>query len=185
LKAGVDVEWFTAAIRAGSTLDVIARQPARAGDTWFIPAGTVHALGPGIFLYEVQQSSDITYRVYDWERPASAGRELHIEQAIASIRTSSPQRIGFPAAQPGRLETLIANPYFNLSRLYLPAGTSANLDTQGESFQALTAIVGGGVIVWETGRLALAEYATAIVPAGIGPFELLGNPGGTLMIASA
>lgn len=48
-----------------------------------MPAGTVHALGPGLFLYEVQQTSDITYRVYDWDRPQSAGRKLHIEQSLA------------------------------------------------------------------------------------------------------
>ena len=49
----------------------------------------MHALGPGLVLYEVQQSSDITYRVYDWDRPASAGRQLHIEQAVA---VTDPQR---------------------------------------------------------------------------------------------
>jgi len=72
-----------AAIRDGRVLEVAERLEVKAGETIYIPAGTLHALGPGLLLYEVQQSSDTTYRVYDWDRPASAGRKLHVEESVA------------------------------------------------------------------------------------------------------
>ncbi|RPJ43039.1 MAG: class I mannose-6-phosphate isomerase, partial [Chloroflexi bacterium] len=66
------------AVRDGTILDYTQRVPIHTGETVFIHPGTMHALGPGLLVYEVQQTSDITYRVFDWNRPASAGRKLHI-----------------------------------------------------------------------------------------------------------
>ncbi len=185
LKDAIDIEQFTSAIRTGSTLDVIARQPAQAGDTWFIPAGTVHALGPGIFLYEVQQSSDITYRVYDWNRPASAGRELHIEQAIECVRPSAGQRVPLPAPQAGTPAPLISCPYFTLERLWLPDGCTTRLDTNQLSFQAITCVYGSASISADGGMLAISRFETAIVPAATGQFTVESASDTTLMIASA
>jgi mannose-6-phosphate isomerase len=185
LNEGVDRARFSAAIRSGATLDVIARQAARRGDTWFIAAGTVHALGPGIFLYEVQQSSDITYRVYDWDRPASAGRELHIEQAIRCVDTGSGERVERRAPQPGSPQRLIECPYFTLSRLALSAGQGAQLDTAGESFHALTPIHGNAVVASAGGELELPRYTTALVPAGTGAYAVQADAGAELMISGA
>src|ERR671927_1165823 len=83
VRAGTSKEELEAAIRGGRVLEVAEQLEVKAGETVYIPAGTLHALGPGLLLYEVQQSSDTTYRVYDWDRPASAGRELHVEQSVA------------------------------------------------------------------------------------------------------
>jgi mannose-6-phosphate isomerase len=185
LRPGTDRERFAAAVRAGTTLEVIARQPASPGDTWFIPAGTVHALGPGIFLYEVQQASDITYRVYDWDRPASAARELHLEQAIACVDPAPPvRRVGADAVntQPARLVTC---PYFALDRLALAPGEQATLDTGGATFHALTAVAGAARIEVSGASLEIAACATALVPACVGRYEVGAEGGATLMIASA
>ncbi len=65
-----------AAIRNGSLDTMLERHSVRAGDSLLVEAGLIHALGPGIFIYEVQQNSDLTYRVSDWGRPASSGRAL-------------------------------------------------------------------------------------------------------------
>src|SRR5215203_3562982 len=70
------------AIRDGTLDPMLERHAVRAGDSLLVEAGLIHALGPGIFIYEVQQSSDLTYRVSDWGRPASTGRALHIEQSV-------------------------------------------------------------------------------------------------------
>lgn len=85
LKKGVTAETMRAAIAAGNLEDCLHSFEVSAGDCIFIPAGTVHAIGEGILLAEVQQSSDMTFRLYDWDRVGADGqpRELHIEKAIA------------------------------------------------------------------------------------------------------
>ncbi|HEV2764515.1 MAG TPA: type I phosphomannose isomerase catalytic subunit, partial [Pyrinomonadaceae bacterium] len=94
VKRGTTAEALAEAIRAGRVLDVCERFEVRAGETVYIPAGTLHALGPGLLLYEVQQSSDTTYRVYDWDRPAKEGRKLHVEEsaAVADAHSRAPRR---------------------------------------------------------------------------------------------
>ncbi len=85
LKEGVTAESMRAAIELGKLEDCLHSFEVSAGDCIFIPAGTVHAIGEGILLAEVQQSSDMTFRLYDWDRVGADGqpRELHIEKAIA------------------------------------------------------------------------------------------------------
>ncbi len=82
-KPGTTRAELEAAIRGGNILEVAQRREVHAGETYLLPAGTLHSLGPGLLLYEVQQASDTTYRVYDWGRPARAGRELHVEESVA------------------------------------------------------------------------------------------------------
>jgi mannose-6-phosphate isomerase len=183
LRDGTGPERFEQAVRAGRTLDAIARRPARAGDTWFIPAGTVHALGPGIFLYEIQQSSDITYRVYDWDRPAGAGRELHIEQAISCVRAGAGANTPSLRLVSGRAVTLAHCPYFKLERLWLPDG-EITMRTDGTSFHALTVIDGGLSVATSEGDVHLDRFETAIIPAAAGSYRIAANPGGTVMLAS-
>ncbi|MDR3312481.1 MAG: class I mannose-6-phosphate isomerase [Spirochaetaceae bacterium] len=76
-------------VQMGTLGDRLKKYPARPGDFLYIPAGTVHAIGGGVRLLEIQQSSDITYRLYDWGR----GRELHVEKALEAIRPVPPQYI--------------------------------------------------------------------------------------------
>src|SRR5262249_46670605 len=71
--------WARAAAESGEILEMLRWYPVRAGETYFTPAGTVHAIGAGIALCEIQQHSDITYRLYDYGRP----RELHLEEGLA------------------------------------------------------------------------------------------------------
>ena len=84
LKPGVDKEKFLEALAAHTLEDLFEAHPVRAGDTMFVPAGTPHTIGPGMVICEVQQYSDLTYRVYDYGRVDAHGklRELHIEKAL-------------------------------------------------------------------------------------------------------
>ena len=75
VREGTTAEGLAAAIRAGRVTDVAERLEVSAGQTICIPSGTLHALGPGLLLYEVQQASDTTFRAYDWGRPASDGEK--------------------------------------------------------------------------------------------------------------
>jgi len=87
LKKGVTKEHFAEAIKKGTVADTLAKVPVAVGECHFLPAGTAHAIGPGLLIAEIQTPSDTTYRVFDWNRVDDAGkaRELHIEQALESI----------------------------------------------------------------------------------------------------
>ena len=88
LKPEVTRENFAHAIADGTVENCLERIPVSAGDAIFIPAGTVHTIGPGLVLCEIQQQSDLTYRVYDYDRRDAQGqsRELHIEKALEVMR---------------------------------------------------------------------------------------------------
>ena len=87
LKRGVTRQAFEAAIRDGRVADCFHRVAVRAGDTMFLPSGRVHAIGAGLVIFEIQQNSDTTFRVYDWDRAGLDGkpRTLHIDASLESI----------------------------------------------------------------------------------------------------
>ncbi len=171
-KEGVTAAALAAAIRSGKIVDQVQYHAARTGDTIFMPAGTLHALGPGFLIYEVQQTSNLTYRVFDWNRPASAGRALHIEQSVA---VANPQGKGQvrPALelQPDDQRSLVECPYFTLEILaaYMQP---LRLDTRGESFHAVTVIEGQGAVACNSERLTLNQFETALVSANAGAYQL-------------
>ena len=82
VKPDIDKLELEKSIRNGDLIDKLQHHQISKNDSIFIPAGTIHALGPGSIIYEIQQNSDVTYRVYDWDRPATAGRQLHIDKSI-------------------------------------------------------------------------------------------------------
>ena len=92
LKAGTSAADVEAAVKSGRFEDLLVRHEAKFGDVFFIPGGLVHAIGDGVKLYEVQQSSNTTFRLYDWGRVGADGkpRELHIEKGLQAIDYSLP-----------------------------------------------------------------------------------------------
>lgn len=101
-------EALRAAALDGSIERLVHWRPVQAGDSFYVPAGTVHAIGGGISLVEVQQPSDVTYRLYDYGRP----RALHLDEAL-DVADRGP----CPDATPGAGRTLVASPHFTLLRL--------------------------------------------------------------------
>lgn len=114
----ITTEEFAAHIAAGTPEKVVSHIPVHPGDVFFISPGTVHAIGAGILLAEVQQSSDITYRVWDWGRVGADGkpRALHVEQALAVSKTEpypiENSRKDGERIKGGTLRTLAQCPYF-------------------------------------------------------------------------
>src|SRR5207245_1454763 len=125
LKRGVTRAEFARAIESGEVEALLHRFPAKAGDGIFIPAGTVHAIGAGVVLAEVQQMSDATFRVHDWGRLGADGRPraLHIREALESTDfDAGPVNALFPAVELAPFGTrgrLVRCPYFVLERLRL------------------------------------------------------------------
>ena len=176
LRPEMPADALEPAIRGGTLLDWVRYLPVRAGDTVFVEAGTIHALGPGLLLYEVQQTSDITYRVFDWNRPQAAGRALHLAQSIAVTDIGArPDAISAPAPADGTPVELTNCPYFQLELLGGATGPVA-LDTKRRSFHALTVIRGKAVVEACGASETLERFDTVIVPAHAGAYTV--RPGG-------
>jgi mannose-6-phosphate isomerase len=183
LREGTTAETLARAVRGGTLLEYMRHLNVQTGETIFIRSGTIHTIGPGLLLYEVQQTSDLTYRVFDWNRPASEGRALHIEQSLAVVDLKAvPPIVPPPAFVDGQTAALIECEYFTLERLTAEAN-SIDLATRGESFHALTVIEGQAVIESEAGRVVLNRLETVLMPTACGAYRV--QPQGRLQMLKA
>lgn len=185
LQPGLSSQEIREAIQAGKPLvERMQRLQVSAGDSIFIPAGMIHAIGPGLLLYEIQQTSDLTYRVYDWDRPASAGRQLHIPQSLEVADPDLTGKLIPPQPVPdGEKRELIASPYFNLA-LYRGKHNSLQLDTSRQTFHALTVIEGRAAIQGDGWELELERFQSALVPAAVGAYRIVPSGSTRVLIAS-
>ena len=161
---GTDKERLMAASRAGAEVEKLLRRvQVKAGDTYYIPAGMVHAIGSGIVLYEIQQSSDVTYRFYDWERTDEKGnkRELHIEKAVDVTDVNAQlEAVTEKQVEKGRY-LLLHEKYFTTERFEDYEGVIA---ADCRRFALLTAVKDCR-LSWEGGELLLPAGRTAFLPA--------------------
>lgn len=178
LNPGVDRATMVRAIREGTLADRLRRVPVQKGDLLFIAAGTVHT-AKDVFLCEVQQNSDTTYRVYDWRRvePDGTSRPLHIEKALDVIdysgRAILPVR-GLSHRGEGHVRTLYAScPYFTMEEIRVD--TAYSDDTLGTCFHSLSLVEGEGVLSWRDTRIPVAAGRTVFVPAAAGAYSLTGK----------
>ena len=169
VKANTSPDLLAEAIRNGSVIEHVQYAEVSAGDTIFMPAGTLHALGPGLLLYEIQQSSDLTYRVYDWGRPETEKRRLHIEKSIQVTRADFSAQVK-PAPAGGSQQTLVQCDYFSLE-LLSTVSNSIELDTRAETFHAITMIEGRGLLQSGDERVELEKFQTVVVPADLGRYQ--------------
>jgi len=173
---------LAAALADGSLLSLLRRVPARAGDTIFVPAGTIHAINAGIMLFEIQQKSDLTYRVYDYDRRDAQGqpRALHIERALdVTSYDAAPPAVVVPKQLDGTRTLLVSCPYFAMERLDLAARLAAATDPG--SFEILTAIDGAARLAWTDGVQRLARGESIVLPASLGAYQLAPDPNATLL----
>ena len=176
LKSSVTRESFKRAIAEGTAEDCLQHIPLRSGDAVFVPAGTAHTIGPGLVLCEVQQNSDLTYRVYDYNRRDARGqsRALHIDKALDVIRFGE-QRGGkiepVPMRRGSNVETHYAVcEYFATSRWTIDERIQAA--SSPEHFDIVIFLEGRGDISWGGERAAYAPAQVWIIPAALGKFEL-------------
>ena len=140
LRSAISKEELRAAALDGRIEELVDWRPARAGDVYYSPAGTIHALGPGLTLIEVQQNADLTYRLYDYGRP----RELHLDEAIEAARPE-PYVAPFQPYElsPGR-EILVDCGAFVLERWTIAAG--GRLAGRGGGPVWMIPVSGGGLV---------------------------------------
>ena len=166
-------------------LDRVQRLPMAGGDTVLIRAGTLHALGPGLLVYEIQQASDLTYRVYDWDRPPSENRKLHIEQSLEVLDpTIAVKPVACPMLQNKERKVLCQSEYFKLEMIRVQEPALA-MDTEGKSFHLLTLIDGKAEIGTDTAGKSLEKYETVLLPASVGGYSLRAEGGARFLMVSA
>jgi mannose-6-phosphate isomerase len=130
LKHRVTPQELRASIANGSIVELVQWRPVAKGDVIFIPAGTIHALGAGIVLVEIQQRSDTTFRLFDYDR----GRELHIDNGVAVANTQPLRSPANPTRVTDERTVLVASRHFVLEHVELQAASSWALDAEPETW---------------------------------------------------
>jgi len=172
VKPGTGKDDLARAIRAGRPLDVASEIEVRGGEAVLIPAGTLHALGPGLFLYELQEASDITYRAYDWGRPQSTDRRLHIEESVEVTLPVGPLERTVPRVSAGTGTCkAIACEYFEFD-LVLVGAESLQADTEGRTFHILTVVQGAVEVTRGHETARLDRFETALVAGAVGAYSV-------------
>ncbi|GAB1470485.1 class I mannose-6-phosphate isomerase [Chloroflexota bacterium] len=174
IKPGISPEKLIAAIqsKSKSILDIVEMADVQADETLFMHPGTIHALGPGLLIYEIQQTSDVTYRVYDWGRPETEKRKLHIDKAV---EVSNSKAVSLPVPSPqmhdGEVSTRVQCQYFQLDVIQVEKET-VRLETRGESFHGLTVIEGQIQVSAEGEAFILNKFDTLMIPAVCDAYQI-------------
>lgn len=169
-------EEFAARVADGTVEELLSFKEVKAGDVFFIPAGTIHAIGAGVLIFEIQQNSTLTYRLYDYMRRDKDGnlRELHIDKAMKvsdlkvydyECKSDNPNTIG-------KCKYFVTNRYvLNLEE--------QKLDITDESYMAISCVRGEGILSYLDGAKRhserLAPGDTYLAPAGFGEVTLSGE----------
>jgi mannose-6-phosphate isomerase len=177
LKPGWTRETFAEAIRENRVMEALESVEARPGDTFFIPSGTVHALCAGVLVAEIQQNSDTTYRIYDYDRPGLDGkpRELHIEDSLNVIRYDN------AGARHARTDLDRPHEWLELARCTYFVTEKAlvngqwTIGTFPDTFSILINAEGEGTLAWADGEISLAPGDCVLLPANLGDCELRGR----------
>ena len=163
----------------GTILEVCNRVPVRPGDVFLIEAGTLHSVGAGVTLAEIQQNANTTYRVYDYRRLGRDGnpRELHIERALEVLRLTPSPRIVLPPPQSFFAEytvrQLAACEYFTVNHVALDG--RIHLFTGRDTFHSILLLEGILELEYPHGKDILEKGDSLFVPAGHGPYWLRGH----------
>ena len=179
LKHKISAEEFIKRIKNDSILEVCQKIKVKKGDVFYIPAGMLHAIGKGITGAEVQQNSNITYRVYDYHRQDEnhAFRPLHIQQAEDVTGFMPPLQghrpMGQRVLENGNYKTLLVRcPYFQVKRMEVE-----NIWKKGESdmHQSLLVLEGKGVLIYQDMEIELNEGDSIYIPKEAGKYEVRGK----------
>ncbi len=208
LKDGVTREQFAQAAANGQIEHMLHRVSIRSGDAVYVPAGTVHALGPGAIVAEIQQNSDTTYRLYDWGRSGADGqsRPLHVQQALDVIdwRVVEPEIAPPPvlSSPDGWVREILSDlrtiggaasdlraadgaatacPFFQVERLTGRPGAVWSDICAGDAFQIWAALSGSATLHWAGAPVELRAVSWLLLPAALGAFELRAETDCTLL----
>ena len=170
----INKEEYLQHFKDGSLMEILNQENVQADDVFFLPAGRVHTIGKGLLLAEIQQTSDITYRIYDFDRRDAAGnlRELHVEQAVDAIDYYhyGEYKTKYKDHEDTANE-IVTSPYFVTNKLDLSSKTAR--DHHGlDSFVILIALEGKATLHYENQSTTLKMGESILIPATIPGFEI-------------
>lgn len=176
LSKSITPEEYEAKVADGSFTDVLATHDSEPGDVFFLPAGRVHAIGAGNLLAEIQESSDITYRIFDYNRRDVNGntRELHTELAKDAIdyKVYDNYKTPAPAAEVENAE-LVSCDYFKVARVTVDGATKLNF--KPDSFTAIMCLEGEITLKYPGGEMKVESAHTVLLPAVMTSVEVSGK----------
>jgi mannose-6-phosphate isomerase len=171
LKDGTDADAVRAAVTdgpRGNMEELMVWVPVSVGDMLFVDAGTVHAIGPGVVLFETQQTSDVTYRLYDYGRP----RELHLEKGLQVMKAKTAAGKVVPRVMDG-FTRLIEQEYFVVDRFDI--NNADEVDVAMNVAGCLVGLAGSGLVRCDGNEVELKTALAVVVPVGNGSVTVSGD----------
>jgi mannose-6-phosphate isomerase len=166
-----------AGLQAGHVAHLLQRRHVQAGDACLVEAGTLHAVGPGVLVYEIQQASDITYRCDDWGRPATAGRALHTRQSIEVAHLGPWTGQVTSSVASAAEDVLLRCTKFVLEHTWASAGTWIERDTRRSSVHVLTGVSGPLIVQGQSWSESVDAGESLVIPAAVGAYRVAQGPG--------
>lgn len=176
-------EEYLEALQKGKITEMLIKEEMKTGDAFYLPAGTIHALGPGVLLAEIQQTSDATYRIYDWDRTDAKGnpRELHTELATDAIdftRKGSTKVNYNPST--GVINPLVHSPFFNTNLINLKHPAERDYSAL-DCFVIYLCTGGGAEVITDGYSVHLRAGETLLIPAIANTVTSLPRPEANLL----
>ena len=162
-------------LKTKNLIDILNQEPAKTGDVYFLETGTVHAIGAGIVIAEIQQTSDITYRIYDWDRVDANGngRQLHVEEALDAMNYNPTNTKKEYAKEVNKSNVMVDCPYFTTN--FFPLAGSASVSKDGSSFTVYICTDGEYNVEFEGKTYSFKKGDTVLIPAALKAFTLNGT----------
>lgn len=175
MKENIKQEELSNILKSENVADYLNFVDVKQGDCIYIPSGTIHAILGDILICEVQQNSDLTYRVYDWGRMGKDGkpRELHIDKAIDVVKVGSRPNIKKTNTWQEGIKNMICSEFFKTDKITVKESLNDNSNT--ETFYAMNVVKGNGSIDTNGRTYKLKLGDSFIIPACLGQYKLCGN----------
>ncbi|MDT0606903.1 type I phosphomannose isomerase catalytic subunit [Croceitalea rosinachiae] len=173
----VEKETYKNSLEDNTLLELLNYEEVKEGDTFFINTGKIHAIGAGVLLAEIQQTSDVTYRVFDFNRKDKNGnlRELHTDLALDAIDYSKKDDFKvLYGTDKDKVNQMVDCPYFKTNSLHLTKDMSQDIGLR-DSFTILMCVSGKGKITTENGIIDFKKGETVLIPASAQKLEIITN----------
>lgn len=158
-----------------SLINILNEVPVKKGDVFFLETGTIHAIGAGIVIAEIQQTSDVTYRIYDWDRVDAQGksRELHVEEALDAMNYNTTDTRKHYTTLENQANVMVDCPYFTTS--YFPLKGSTGVSKDGSSFTVYICTEGEFSVEANGEKYNFKQGDTVLIPASLKVYILSGE----------
>lgn len=168
-------EQYLEKLKNKELLSILKEEKVQKGDVFFLETGTVHAIGKGIVLAEIQQTSDITYRIYDWDRTDNNGkpRELHLDLALDAINYNPTQTRKPYSKEENKTNTVVESKYFSVN--FIPLNGSLKMNKNQDSFRVYMCTDGSFSVFCNNEKYDFQKGDTILFPAVLNEFTLEGK----------